>query len=724
MTESSVEERKFQDSSESFGSQSYASNANRTAAHHEESKHPAVDDTASESDGESIPEENPSLPTQHVDTSENANNNNKENILDETRSASSSVINVDNVEIGGHYDVLDSNNRWCEGEVLKINFLQKTVFVSYLYWESRFDEWISNIPERLAPLHAHTYYPGGELKVGQRVEVLDEQNKWLEAFVIEANATQVKIHYKGFHQKFDEWIDRNRTDRFLPFGRNKLANLSRQKLVLWATRDYQGSSSVPLPGSHSMREQTNSLNRVRYVETDGRVPKIGKLSAQFSKYQEVLRSQQLVIFPIVGDGNCLFRSVAHQVYGDENLHLLVRQKCMDYMESEATFFSQFIVGGLEAFPQYIRAKRADGCWGDDPEIGAMCELYNRPAEIWAYDPTQGARKLRTFHERTPSIICGRYQNNLSLDREIQVQSSSTAAGLEVSPMRLSYYGGGHYDSIIDAQHSSTRLLRLKPGEIEDMRISSSRNRWALANREHSEEQVLQAVHQLSDLEATEAMTIDAALQESRALYRDLEKVDLETCLLLSLDGMDGSTANSINTHGSSCDGKENDNLLKLVEKESEQEFIDQAILSSLQQESVLQDHALVEDTIRRSEVEVVNAQNEATLAEQSDVELAIKLSTLSEEEALELALQQSLRSSTSEAAAPATIQSATAQLPTMSNSSMAQFNVAEDEDEQLRRAIQASLETPLANPDFLYDAVMDEDMDEELMLAIQESLRK
>lgn len=63
--------------------------------------------------------------------------------------------------------------------------------MSYLYWESRFDEWISNVPERLASLHAHTYYPGGELKVGQRVEVLDEQNKWLEAFVIEANATQV-----------------------------------------------------------------------------------------------------------------------------------------------------------------------------------------------------------------------------------------------------------------------------------------------------------------------------------------------------------------------------------------------------------------------------------------------------------------------------------------------------------------------------------------------------
>lgn len=50
------------------------------------------------------------------------------------------------------------------------------------------------------------------------------------------------------------------------------------------------------------------------------------------------------------------------------------------------------------FPLYLAAKRKAGCWGDDPEIQAICELYNRPAEIWAFDPKSGARKLRTFHE--------------------------------------------------------------------------------------------------------------------------------------------------------------------------------------------------------------------------------------------------------------------------------------------------------------------------------------
>lgn len=31
------------------------------------------------------------------------------------------------------------------------------------------------------------------------------------------------------------------------------------------------------------------------------------------------------------DGNCLFRAVADQVYGDSELYDLVRQMCIDYM---------------------------------------------------------------------------------------------------------------------------------------------------------------------------------------------------------------------------------------------------------------------------------------------------------------------------------------------------------------------------------------------------------
>lgn len=68
-------------------------------------------------------------------------------------------------------------------QVIKKDPWQERIYVSYLHWDSKFDEWIANIAERIAPLHTHTYYRGGKLKVGQRIEVLDERDSWLESFV-------------------------------------------------------------------------------------------------------------------------------------------------------------------------------------------------------------------------------------------------------------------------------------------------------------------------------------------------------------------------------------------------------------------------------------------------------------------------------------------------------------------------------------------------------------
>lgn len=65
------------------------------------------------------------------------------------------------------------------------------MFVKYLYWDSRYDEWVPI--SRLAPLHFHTYTENGTLKVGQRVEVLDEIKVWREAFVMDETDTQVRM---------------------------------------------------------------------------------------------------------------------------------------------------------------------------------------------------------------------------------------------------------------------------------------------------------------------------------------------------------------------------------------------------------------------------------------------------------------------------------------------------------------------------------------------------
>ena len=52
-----------------------------------------------------------------------------------------------------------------------------------------------------------------------------------------------------------------------------------------------------------------------------------------SEFELALRKRGLELVEQDGDGNCLFRAVSYQVYGDANSHLDVRKRCMDFMVS-------------------------------------------------------------------------------------------------------------------------------------------------------------------------------------------------------------------------------------------------------------------------------------------------------------------------------------------------------------------------------------------------------
>ena len=52
-----------------------------------------------------------------------------------------------------------------------------------------------------------------------------------------------------------------------------------------------------------------------------------------------MKKKGLVIKQMSEDGACLFRAIADQVYGDQDMHDIVRKNCMDYLVS-TTFISK------------------------------------------------------------------------------------------------------------------------------------------------------------------------------------------------------------------------------------------------------------------------------------------------------------------------------------------------------------------------------------------------
>jgi hypothetical protein len=99
------------------------------------------------------------------------------------------------------------------------------------------------------------------------------------------------------------------------------------------------------------------------------------------------------------DGNCLFRAIAHQVYGDEDRHAKLRAMCCDYMLKHQEDFMDFF-GGEQLFHEYVESRRRPvkdgfGEWGDDPEIRTCEEMLDRP--ILVYDVERGIAEPMVTH---------------------------------------------------------------------------------------------------------------------------------------------------------------------------------------------------------------------------------------------------------------------------------------------------------------------------------------
>lgn len=123
-----------------------------------------------------------------------------------------------------------------------------------------------------------------------------------------------------------------------------------------------------------------------------------------------MRKRGFVIKEMGQDGACLFRSIADQVYGDQEMHAVVRNHCMDYIVSiiffflwtifflftlihvptyifilfqsaNRDFFSQYLT---EDVGSYVNRKRKHNVHGNHIEMQAMSEMYNRPVEVFCY----------------------------------------------------------------------------------------------------------------------------------------------------------------------------------------------------------------------------------------------------------------------------------------------------------------------------------------------------
>lgn len=328
-------------------------------------------------------------------------------------------------------DVQDSENDWLEANVIGVEEAARTFRIHYKGWHAKFDETLSSDPShpqaaRYAPLHTHTKPKLRHGKVPMRVntycDILDTADKWIRGLIVDIDPDHqlVKVRYFGWSPKFDEWIPMY-SYRFAP------EYLFTPRPIVQAPR--------------------RPMSQIRPPSND-----------QEDRFNELLKQHHgFRIVVQASDGNCLFRSVSHQVYGNAEYHQMVREKCMMYITSEREFFSGYIA---EQFEEYVERMMRDGEWGDHVEIQALSELYNRPVEIYAYSPVP----MRTY------------------------QAPSTSSSLSPPPpIRLSYHFQSHYNSVVHDPTHHLHLLNTPPGEVEEAFIQKSREGGGTGLNRHAPE---------------------------------------------------------------------------------------------------------------------------------------------------------------------------------------------------------------------------------------------
>ncbi|KRX19764.1 OTU domain-containing protein 5, partial [Trichinella nelsoni] len=196
-------------------------------------------------------------------------------------------------------------------------------------------------------------------------------------------------------------------------------------------------------------------------------------------FEDALKTAKgFIIKKMKADGACLFRAVADQVYGDQEMHDTVRKLCINYMKKNSDYFSQFVT---ESFSDYIARKSLSYAHGNHIEMQAMAELFNRPIEVYQYN----IEPINTF-------LSNKNTND--------------------PPIRLSYHRSIHYNSVVDPFKATIGvglgLPQYFPGLAERNLMDDAR---LISERDVIEEAMLKDKMDATDWEAT-----DEQLQEQIA----------------------------------------------------------------------------------------------------------------------------------------------------------------------------------------------------------------
>ncbi len=102
---------------------------------------------------------------------------------------------------------------------------------------------------------------------------------------------------------------------------------SASESMLTSAAEHRSTTSAPEPSGSSSSNKNRKKSNTSYNNNKASPTIVS------STFREALKQRGLEEVEQEGDGNCLFRAVSLQVYGDPDAHMDVRRRCIDFMVS-------------------------------------------------------------------------------------------------------------------------------------------------------------------------------------------------------------------------------------------------------------------------------------------------------------------------------------------------------------------------------------------------------
>ncbi|KAK6338069.1 hypothetical protein TWF696_001540 [Orbilia brochopaga] len=175
----------------------------------------------------------------------------------------------------------------------------------------------------------------------------------------------------------------------------------------------------------------------------------------------LLAGQGLYAADIIGDGDCLFRSLSDQLYGSQSKAHEIRQRTTSYMRAHASYFKLFLSVASprrkarataappseaavdRAFEAHVDRMAKAGVYGDNLEIVAFARCYGVNVKIYRRE----------------------YAYQISCDEDTSTTSTTTTG--ERALLHIAYHDWEHYSSIRNIDGPHTGLPAVSPREPTD-----------------------------------------------------------------------------------------------------------------------------------------------------------------------------------------------------------------------------------------------------------------